>query len=168
MYKHGDICPICGYEGLQEKSITERFEYKGQTKEIENYIVFECPECNESVIDKKTLKRSEKILRDFHREVDGLLTSKEIKSIRKTLGFTQKDFGLVLGGGEKGFARYESCAVTQSKSMDNLLRIVSKKPEVICILQKSNNHYNQTFKFSESFVYHYNQDSRCFLKIVGG
>ncbi|SDT87874.1 type II toxin-antitoxin system MqsA family antitoxin [Desulfobacula phenolica] len=167
MFKHNDICPICGSGKLKENNVTETFEYKGQIKEIQNYVVFECSECNESVVDQKTLKKAEKILRDFHREVDGLLTSTEIKTIRKALGFTQKDFGLILGGGEKSFARYESCVVTQSKSMDNLIRIVNEKPEVIEIIQKNQGAHNGTFNFSETFVYHYSQNNEPFLKIVG-
>jgi HTH-type transcriptional regulator/antitoxin MqsA len=167
MFKQNNVCPICGSGKLKKSTVTETFEYKGQTIEIQDYVVFECSECNESIVDKKTLKKAEKILRDFHREVDGLLTSTEIKKIRVALGLTQKDFGLILGGGEKSFARYESCAVTQSKPMDNLIRIVNERPEVIGILQKDKGENNGGFNFSETFVYHYRQKNKPILKIVG-
>ncbi len=166
MHNNDDMCPICGHDGIIEKMITEKFEYKGHVKKIEDYTIYECTECNESIVDTETLKKAEKIIRDFHREVDGLLTSKEIKNIRSVLGFTQKDFGLILGGGEKGFARYESCAVTQSKAMDNLIRIVFEKPEVIDIILKNGCESNGNDEYIEPFIYQYDNDEQP-LKIVG-
>lgn len=167
MRKQENICPICGSESLIKKNITETFEYKGQTIDIEDYIILECQECEESIIDKATLKEAEKVIRDFHRSIDGLLTSKEIRTIRKALGFTQKDFGLLLGGGKKGFARYESCSVTQSKAMDNLLRVVMETPVVIDTLQRNHIRSGGSFEFQESLIYHYETDDRTILKVVG-
>ena len=138
MSKHEDICPICGSAGLIKKNITEVFEYKERSLEIENYVIYECLECGESIVDDASLRNAEKLIKDFQREVDGLLTSKEIIKIRKALGFTQENFGLILGGGRKAFARYESCSVTQSKAMDNLLRIVFEKPEALKIIDQNN------------------------------
>lgn len=129
-------CPICGYKEMAKRIITEEFEYKGQILEIDDYVIFECPECEESIVDKGTLKSSGKIIRDFHREVDGLLTSPQIKKIRTSLGFKQTDFGILLGGGEKSFARYESCAVTQSRPMDNLLRVLDEFPTGLKVLRQ--------------------------------
>lgn len=164
MYKHGDLCPVCGYEGIEKKTIVETFKYKGKTKELKNYVVFECPDCGESFVDKKTMKKAEKILRDFHREVDGLLTSADIKRIRTSLGFTQKNFGLILGGGEKAFTKYESGTVTQSKPMDNLIRLLDKRPDLIELLPGT--HSSKT-DFSEPMKYHYYEENKQIFRIVG-
>ncbi len=137
MYKNNDQCPICGEGLLKKKIIQETFSYKGNYRTIENYIVYECSDCGESIVDPKTLKETEKIIRDFHREVDGLLTSEEIKKIRNQLGYTQNDFSRILGGGIKSFTRYENGTVTQSKSMDNLLRIIQKYPDTLDVLTKT-------------------------------
>ena len=64
MYQNGDICPICGCDGIEKKEITETFVYKGHTLKIKNYIIYECPGCGESIVDNATLKKSEKI--SFH------------------------------------------------------------------------------------------------------
>ena len=40
----------------------------------------------------------------------------------------------VLGGGLKGFVRYENGQVVQSRSMDNLLRILDRFPESLAVL----------------------------------
>lgn len=134
MYNKNDKCPICGEGKLTRNVIEESFEYKGQEIVIPDYVVFNCENCEESIVEANTLKASEKIIRDFHRRVDGLLTSDEIKKIRKSFGFTQEVFGNLLGGGAKGFARYETGKVSQSKPMDNLLRIIDAHPHVLDVL----------------------------------
>lgn len=128
MYTNGQECPICGKPTIEKKTIEEKFEYKGRHLVVPDYIVFACSSCGEELIGKETLKKTEKVIRDFQRETDGLLTSDQIKRGRTSLGFTQESFASLLGVGEKNFARYESGKVTQSKSMDNLLRIIFEYP----------------------------------------
>jgi HTH-type transcriptional regulator/antitoxin MqsA len=134
MYKDNDKCPICGEGTIERDVIDETFEYKGQKIVISDYVVFVCENCEESIVENETLKTSEKTIRDFHKRVDGLLTSDEIKKIRKSFGFTQEVFGNLLGGGAKGFTRYETGKVSQSKAMDTLLRILDAYPEVLGLL----------------------------------
>lgn len=128
------ICPICGTGELKKEVTTETFEYKKRKITIPNYIAYKCNACKESIVDKKTLKSSGKILKERKREIDNLLSVKEVKKIRESLGFTQEQMSEVLGGGLKGFARYELGYVTQSKAMDNLLRIIDKYPSVINVI----------------------------------
>jgi HTH-type transcriptional regulator/antitoxin MqsA len=135
MYKHGETCPICGSGRLEEKIITEEFEYKGKTLLYPNYVVFHCPNCEESIVDPKSIKESTKKIRDFQREIDGFLTSREIVAIRRKLGLTQDQMGEILGGGKKAFARYETGQVFQSKPMDNLLRVLDQFPGAIQVLK---------------------------------
>lgn len=159
-------CPICGYKKMAKRVITEEFEYKGQILKIDDYVIFECPECEESIVDKDTLKSSGKIIRDFHRKVDGLLTSSQIKKIRTSLGFKQTDFGILLGGGEKSFARYESCAVTQSRAMDNLLRVLDEFPAGLKVLRKKP---TRTSIEVSPFPYNYTAvDMEVKFKMAGG
>ncbi len=132
-YKNGDPCPICDHP-LQVTSVTETFTYKGSTLEYPEYVVHKCNGCQEEFVGDDTMRSSTRRIRDFHREVDGFLTSTKIKEIRMKLGYTQDNLGRVLGGGVKAFARYENGDVTQSKSMDNLLRILDAKPEAITVL----------------------------------
>lgn len=134
-YKDGSPCPMCKGE-LKNKSVTETFTYKGKSFEYPNYIVHVCEKCGEEFIGDKTMKESARKLRDFYREVDGLLTANEIKRIRKfKLEKTQEELGALLGGGLKAFARYENSDVIQSEPMDNLLRILDEKPYVLEILE---------------------------------
>lgn len=134
MYKPGDSCPLCGGGELCEKVIEERFAYKGHALTVPDYHVLECPSCGEAVVEKESARRAEKLLRDFGRQVDGLLMAADIKRIRRKLHLTQEQMATVLGGGLKGFARYENGQVVQSRAMDNLLRILDHFPESLDVL----------------------------------
>jgi len=128
-------CPICRDGNLQKKVDTETFEYKGNNFDYPNYITYECQSCGEEIVDKKTLKESGRAIRDFYRQVDGLLTSQEIRRIRETkLCLTQDKASELLGGGVKSFARYENSEVIQSKAMDKLLRILDSDPSILTVL----------------------------------
>jgi len=139
MYKEESQCPICGNKGLKKKVITETFEYKGDSFNYPNYVIHECPTCNEAIVDKKTLKESGRAIRDFYRKVDGLLTAKEIRRIRESkLHLTQDKASILLGGGLKSFARYENSEVIQSTALDNLLRILDDDPSKLSIILNKN------------------------------
>ncbi len=130
-------CPICGAGSLKKEEKTETFTYKGKSKEIPNYITWACTECGEAIVDNESLKTSGKMLKDFQREVDGLLTGAQIKAIRLKLGLTQDQLAHIIGGGLKSVARYESGQICQSKGMDNLLRILDAYPHTLSIIRKN-------------------------------
>lgn len=147
MLKHGDICPVCGQGHVEEKVINGRFKYKGKECVISDYHIFACGICKEELVCPESLNKSEKILTDFRRQVDGLLISDEIKAIRKRLGKTQKTLAEMLNVGEKTFARYENGQVTQSKSMDTLLRALNIYPDLLDSIKsggKTGNDYDYT------------------------
>jgi len=135
MINEGDTCPVCGAGNLTKKIVEETFEYKGKHLTVPDYVVYECAECEEEIVDRNTLKTSSKLIKDFYRSVDGLLTSSEIKTIRQKLELTQEEMANILGGGKKAFARYEKGQVIQSRGMDNLLRILAKYPYTLDALE---------------------------------
>jgi len=143
MYKNGDKCPLCDTGELAGKVVDETFEYKGEYLTVPDYVVYGCSECEEEIVDRDTLKSSSKLIKDFYRKVDGLLTSEDIKALRKKLGLTQEEMANILGGGKKAFARYERGQVIQSRGMDNLLRILDKYPYVLDALEGK---YEEDFK----------------------
>lgn len=128
-------CPVCGSDQLLEVVRPELFQYQGHSKTIEDYRSIECQKCGEVFATEESLKRSEPVLRDLQRMADHLLTSSQIRQVRESLGYTQDDFGMLLGGGKKAFARYERGTVTQARSMDNLLRVLKAYPEALSVLQ---------------------------------
>jgi len=134
MYRQEDACPLCGDGRLCEKVVEERFSYKGRSLAVPDYRILECPACGEAIVPKDSARRAEKLLKDFGREVDGLLTTADIRRIRRKLHLTQEQMAMLLGGGLKGFARYENGQVVQSRAMDNLLRILDRFPECLSAL----------------------------------
>jgi HTH-type transcriptional regulator / antitoxin MqsA len=146
---NAQTCPICGAGSLEQSVQTETFEYKGVSRKIPNYITYTCTRCGEAVADNESLKKSGKMLKDFKREVDGLLTGQQIKAIRVKLGLTQKQLADIVGGGLKSIARYESGQVCQSKGMDNLLRILDAYPHTLQIIQRN----EQATKYSGKIIY---------------
>lgn len=116
---------------------TETFNYKGMTTTVQNYITYKCDECGEAIVDNTIMKESGRILKDFKRKVDGLLTADEIRNIRKRLNLSQEEMAEILGGGLKSFARYETGQVCQSRGMDNLLRILDSYPFTLNVIQKN-------------------------------
>jgi HTH-type transcriptional regulator/antitoxin MqsA len=121
-------CAQCGKPGLTFRRRPEIFEYKGATLKIDNYGVFACPTCGEEYLDHVLIQETEPQIRNWQRQVDGRLTTEEIKAIRKKIGVSQAEFSRVLGGGPKSFAKYETGVVNQSAAMDQLLRLIRDVP----------------------------------------
>lgn len=131
-----DTCPICDKGKLKKQVKDKVFKYKGESITIPGYVTFNCDVCGDAVVDNGTLRESGKILKDFQRKVDGMLSGEEIKKIRKKLDLTQEELAEIIGGGLKSVARYESGQVCQSKGMDNLLKILDAYPLALHIIQK--------------------------------
>ena len=129
--REGMRCPFCGTGNLSKKQRDLDFEYKGTPSHIEGVNVYECQNCSDYLLDSSEERKIERFLTDERRKVDGLLTSDKIKDIRLSFDKTQEEFATILGVGLKTFARYESGHVTQSRTMDHLLRILKKHPYIM-------------------------------------
>lgn len=65
------ICEICGAKEAVEKTITEKFEYKGEAVEVPDYHITYCENCGESIVHSESIKKSEPAVRDLHWKMDG-------------------------------------------------------------------------------------------------
>lgn len=131
--QNGMLCPVCELGNLAAVNKNLSFNYKGNETVI-NSNVYVCPECAEECLEPDDQKAIDKKLTAVRRQIDGLLSPDEIRKIRKKFGYTQVAFADFLHVGEKNFARYENGKTTQSRSMDNLLRILNHSPIAIEIL----------------------------------
>ena len=115
-------CPICnGTLKREDKSVV--YNYKDHSREITQSGDY-CTECKEGFLSPNDLKASQKAIADFKREVDHLLTTDEIKAIRKKLKLTQAKASSLFGGGVRAFHKYETGEYAQSKSLDILLKLI--------------------------------------------
>ena len=72
MYKDGQECPICGLANLERKVVDETFEYKGHALVVPDYVIFQCSVCEESLVDRESVRTSQIALKEFFQKVDGL------------------------------------------------------------------------------------------------
>jgi len=90
-----------------------------------------CESCNEILYNPEELKlyetQLEKALEE-ERKKEGLLSAKEIKSIRKKYDLTQEQLEKLLDIGPKNVAKWETYRSNQSKNIDRILRIMDKDP----------------------------------------
>ena len=59
------------------------------------------------------------------------ITPEKIRSIRRKLGLTQVEAGKMLGGGPRGFTKYEAGIVRPAASVVNLLRLLDADPGML-------------------------------------
>lgn len=87
------------------------------------YIVAYCPICGGEVWPNAVAKQNEITVYNHYKKAVGLLTTDEIKAIRKKRGLSQVQLAQLIHCGEKNIARYENGGI-QDKVFDLLIRLV--------------------------------------------
>jgi HTH-type transcriptional regulator / antitoxin MqsA len=116
------ICDECGQDAVKNLSSEEAYNYKGQEYSVEVEYSY-CEACKTETIEMPQILANEKRVRIEKKKIDGLLSSGEIRASRKSHGLTQEQCGILFGGGQNGFSKYERSEVTQSAAMDKLMRL---------------------------------------------
>ena len=102
-----NMCPICEMGILTAKVEKEFQTYKHATSEL-NLHYSECNFCYSQTATSIQLRQNKRTMIKFQKEVDGLLSSTEIKAIRNSLNLTVKLAGELFGGGPVAFSKYEN------------------------------------------------------------
>ena len=120
------ICLRCDNEEflLKQDAVIEQ-EFKGELFEIQ-MPAFACSKCEWITIDLQQTDELRKRTADAYRKKHGLLTSEEIKTLRKLLRVNQRQFATLIGVGEASIKRWETWLV-QEKSSDELIRLKCEK-----------------------------------------
>lgn len=134
--KNISVCPICEEGNLESKVGSNEVEYKGQKTTLPIHFS-ECDSCGSEQASPIELRINKRIMIEFKKKVDGLLTGKEVKEIRIALRLTQAEAANVFGGGPVAFAKYEADDVAQSGAMDKLLRLAHAVPEASAYLKNN-------------------------------
>ncbi|MGI4789553.1 MAG: type II toxin-antitoxin system MqsA family antitoxin [Janthinobacterium lividum] len=92
--------------------------------------------CEEAIADSEDMKVSSRELHILKAKAANLLAAAEVRRVRKTLGLTQREAGLVLGGGPNAFQKYENAELVPSKAISNLLRVLEVHPSALEILRR--------------------------------
>ncbi|WP_252176757.1 type II toxin-antitoxin system MqsA family antitoxin [Endozoicomonas sp. 4G] len=120
-------CELCGEQACREIRPME-YSYKGHSITLDQPGVY-CDSCGEVLLEPEDLKATRANLMEFHANVDGILGPSQIKRIRKLLNMTQKELGLLLGGGPNAFSRYEQGITAAPRAVSIALRLLARHPE---------------------------------------
>ena len=125
-------CPACRTPNpWQSMSSKKTFRYKEQEFTLRDAEYSECRVCGFDVVLPPQKRRNEARVRDEHRRIDGLLTGKQIRDIRKRLQLTQAEAASLMGGGANAFSKYERGEVIQSAAMNTLLLLLDAMPDAL-------------------------------------
>ena len=117
---------------------TQTVEYGGLVSPPYNQPGLWCESCNEGVLSFKEMEVGTREMHKLKAQVECVLQPSDVKRIRNKLGLTQKQAGLILGGGQNAFQKYESAEVVTSQAISNLLRVLDHNPSSLQVLLREN------------------------------
>ena len=120
-----ELCPICGEGHVTHHVDQFETEYKGRVTTVPSHYQL-CDTCHSDFAGSKEGKLNKRAIMAFRKSVDDLLTGTEITALRKKYSLTQDQAAKLFGGGPVAFSKYENDDVSQSESMDSLLRLVRR------------------------------------------
>jgi HTH-type transcriptional regulator/antitoxin MqsA len=132
------VCPQTGkpmVRGLRSMTIT----YKGLSSTFDMPGWY-CDESGESIHSGKDMKVSDRALNRLKARVEGVLDPDAIRQIRKKLKITQKEAGLLIGGGPNAFQKYESGEVLASHAITSALLLLDQNPSGLTLLKERVEH----------------------------
>jgi HTH-type transcriptional regulator/antitoxin MqsA len=129
--------PVCPETGAPMHRDTRpmTLTYQGET------ITFDmpgwyCDTSEESIRSGQDMKVSDRMLNLLKARAEGLLEPEEIRRIRKRLGLTQADAGVLIGGGPRAFQKYETGDLLPSRAISSALMLLDHDPEALAVLRR--------------------------------
>lgn len=151
--KENYTCPICEKE-QQVEIFEENSEALVKNKPIGyKEIFYYCPKCKKEFFPEKVLDKNLIRVKDAYKEVNGLLTSSEIKKIRNFYKLNQKEFANLFGWGDITIQRYENRFI-QEETYDEIIRRAKDDPQFV---------YKELRKHKDAFVEHRFKEIENFL-----
>ena len=120
------FCPICD-EPVTAQIVARRetLPVRGVPTTFDAQVAV-CPLCGEDIGDSRVEKGNFEVAFAAYRAEHGIVTSEEIKAIRKTLGLSLREFSLFLGFGEQTVTKYEA-GTLPDELHSNAMRMASTK-----------------------------------------
>ncbi|MFC1946088.1 type II TA system antitoxin MqsA family protein [Chloroflexota bacterium] len=104
-----------------------------------------CNECGDEVISPTHGEDPFTLAYKQYRQKHGILTPEEIREHRESLGLSQIEFAKLLGLGVATISRYENGSL-QDVSHDNLLRLSMDPANILILVEKSDNIFDESRK----------------------
>lgn len=95
------------------------------------HLFYRCEDCDEEIVTQELAEEVENLAASRFREEEGYLSGSEIRALRERFELTQEQFEGALGLGAKSLARWENERVLQTRSTDDLLRLIRRDPSAL-------------------------------------
>ena len=95
-------------------------------------------EFGEEIFNREIVIENDNRLYNTYKKQKNLLTSTEIKEIRKKYGLTQKEYAFIIGVGEITVHRFEKGAI-QTEAVDSIMRLSNNPNNMYFLLLKNKN-----------------------------
>ena len=121
---HKRTCPVCGEEAVRTAIHAHAFRYGTGKRAADltvNVPIRSCSKCDFSYLDAE----AEEIKHDAVCRYLGVLTPRQIRSIRKGHGMTRTEFAKATGLGEATLGRWENGQIVQNIGNDRYLRLLA-------------------------------------------
>lgn len=122
-------CPFCDASpAMRTLSRDREMSFEGVPTTVHNLLYSQCDHCGMQTITPQQTRTNKRTIIEAHKSTLGLLTAAEILQLRHHLSITQMEAAQLFGGGVNAFSKYENSAITQTKAMDNVLRLALEVP----------------------------------------
>lgn len=126
------ICPETGAVMTRgTRSMT--LSYKGRSLEVEMPGWY-AEGVADGIHSGDDMKVSDRALHRLKAQAEGLLLPEDVRRIRRRLGLSQREAGLVIGGGPNAFQKYEAGDIVASHAISSALRVLDAHPDALAIL----------------------------------
>ena len=146
-------CPICGKEHeVEKRKRISQIKIKDSMVSYDE-VYYRCTNISDDedneFVSAGMMDRNLLEAKDIYRKEKGLLTSKEIKQIRKKYGLTQVEFSFLLGLGEVTITRYEKKLI-QDETYDKIMRLVYEDAFLaLDYLKENKNNFKNIQRYEE-------------------
>ncbi|MHB8148039.1 MAG: type II TA system antitoxin MqsA family protein [Vulcanimicrobiaceae bacterium] len=127
-------CLRCGSQAACEITRERRVTVNGNELVVPEDRITRCGDCGEEFYTGAQARMADRKLIDARRRAEHLLTSDEIRRLREALKLSQHELEQAIGTGPKTFVRWESGTAVQSKSADDVLRLIALDPDNLRLL----------------------------------
>jgi putative zinc finger/helix-turn-helix YgiT family protein len=133
-----DRCIECGDPALEVRVLDFVVDHNGQQRTISDEQTH-CRACGNVSYIGAQVSRHELAVAAAVREIDGLLSTDELKAIRAKYCLKQTDLERMLSTGPKTWTRWERGKVPQSKTADKLIRLLAENASLVRQLMRDAN-----------------------------
>ena len=120
------------FRGVRAFTVT----YKGQTMTVDQPGYYNPHDEDDAVFVGRDMEPADAALRELKRHIDGLPAPADIREIRIRLKLSQREAGELFKVGENAFDKYERGLIEPSGPTVQLMRLLSKHPELLDELRK--------------------------------